>query len=271
MNLVFVLLILLVISLMINTVGFRYFVHFVSIGYAFSIVGMGLAALLIFRTQINLFAALQIAGLLIWGIRLGVFVLRREAKPSYQKEKESIQKQYGRITLPVQFLIWIAVSFLYVLMFLPALFNLSNVPLFSTPLTGAVELGGAAILFGGLALETIADRQKSAFKANNPRRFCDVGLYRWVRCPNYLGEILVWLGSWIMAIPCYADLWQWLGSLIGFACVVLIMMGSTKRLEVSQEERYGELPEYQAYIHSVPVLFPFLPIYTLKDVRATIG
>jgi steroid 5-alpha reductase family enzyme len=188
MNLGFVLLILFAISLVINTVGFRYFVHFVSIGYAFSIVGMGLAALLIFRAQINLFAILQITGLLIWGIRLGVFVLRREARPSYQKEKESIQKQYG-----------------------------------------------------------------------------------WVRCPNYLGEILVWLGGWVMAIPCYADLWQWLGSLIGFACVALIMLGSTKRLEVSQGERHGELTEYQTYIYSVPVLFPFLPIYTLKNVRAVIG
>lgn len=271
MNFVFVLLILLSISLVVNTVGFRYFVHFVSIGYTFSIVGMCLAALLIFHTQINIFAAVQMAGLLIWGLRLGVFVLRRETQPSYQKEKESIQKQYGGITLPVQFLIWIVVSVLYVLMFLPALFNLSNSPLFSTPLTHAVEAGGAAILFGGLALETIADRQKSAFKSHYPRQFCAVGLYRWVRCPNYLGEIVVWLGSWIMAIPCYADFWQWLGSLIGLVCVVLIMMGSTKRLEISQSERYGELPEYQAYSHSVPVLFPFLPIYTLKNVRGVIG
>lgn len=266
-----VLLILLAISLVVNTLGFRYFVYFVSIGYTFSIVGMCLAALLIFRAQVNIFAALQMAGLLIWGIRLGVFVLRREAQPSYQKEKESIQKQYGGITLPVQFLIWVFVSLLYVIMFLPALFNLSNPPLFSVPLTYAFELGGAAILFGGLALETIADRQKSAFKAHYPRQFCAVGLYRWVRCPNYLGEILVWLGSWIMAMPCYADLWQWLGSLIGFACVVLVMMDSTKRLEISQDERYGELPEYQAYIRSVPVLFPFLPMYTLKNVRVVIG
>jgi steroid 5-alpha reductase family enzyme len=271
MNLVFVLFILLAISLVVNTVGFRYFVYFVSIGYTFSIVGMCLAALLIFHAQFNIFAALQMTGLLIWGLRLGVFVLRREAQPSYQKEKDSIQKQYGGITLPVQLLIWVFVSLLYVFMFLPPLFNLSNASLFSAPLTYAFELGGATILFGGLILETIADRQKSAFKTRYPRQFCNVGLYRWVRCPNYLGEILVWLGSWVMAIPCYADLWQWLGSLIGFACVVLVMMGSTKRLEISQDERYGKLPEYQMYIRSTPVLFPFLPIYTLKNVRATIG
>ena len=45
------------------------------------------------------------------------------------------------------------------------------------------------------------------------------------------------------------------------------MIGSTKRLEKSQGERYGALPEYQDYIRRVPVLFPFVPVYTLQNVR----
>jgi hypothetical protein len=48
--------------------------------------------------------------------------------------------------------------------------------------------------------------------------------------------------------------------------IVLIMMGSTKRLERSQDQRYGHLPEYQQFVHTVPVLFPFVPVYTLKNV-----
>ena len=58
-----------------------------------------------------------------------------------------------------------------------------------------------------------------------------------------------------------------LATLAGLVCIVLIMMGSTKRLEASQEERYGAREGFQHYIHTVPVLFPFVPIYTLKDVR----
>jgi len=48
---------------------------------------------------------------------------------------------------------------------------------------------------------------------------------------------------------------------------VLIMMGSTKRLEGKQEERYGDREDYQRFIKKVPVLFPLLPIYSLKSVR----
>ena len=56
-------------------------------------------------------------------------------------------------------------------------------------------------------------------------------------------------------------------ALIGLVCIVLIMMGSTKRLEKQQDGRYGEQLAYQKYAQSVPVLFPFVPIYSLKNVR----
>ena len=88
-----------------------------------------------------------------------------------------------------------------------------------------------------------------------------------MRCPNYLGEILFWLGNWVVAVTSYASALQWVISLIGLVCIVLIMLGSTKRLESSQKERYGDLPEFQTYISTVPVLFPFIPVYTLKNIR----
>jgi steroid 5-alpha reductase family enzyme len=256
--------ILLAVALSINTVGFRNIVHFVNVGYAFSIIAMCLLASSFFRSQIGFFSVLQLAGLLIWGARLGIFVLRREARPSYQQESERLQNRYGNVNTLGKFFIWISVSLLYVLMFLPAFFHLTETQQFSTPILFAVELCGGALLFGGLLLETRADQQKSSFKALHPREFCDVGLYRWVRCPNYLGEILIWIGSWVMGIPYYSSPWQWLGSLFGLVSIILIMMGSTKRLEDEQEKRYGNLPEYKTYISSVPVLFPFMPVYTLR-------
>lgn len=260
--------ILLAVALSINTVGFRNIVHFVNVGYAFSIIALCLFASLYFRSQLGFFSVLQLAGLIIWGTRLGIFVLQREARPSYQQEAERLQNRYGNVNNPGKFFIWIAVSVLYMLMFLPAFYHLSETLQFSIPIFYAVEFGGSALLFGGLLLETGADQQKSAFKTLHPKAFCNIGLYRWVRCPNYLGEILIWMGSWVMGVPFYASLWQWLGSLIGLVCIIFIMMGSTKRLENEQEKRYGALPEYQTYIRSVPVLFPFLPIYTLMKISS---
>jgi steroid 5-alpha reductase family enzyme len=94
-----------------------------------------------------------------------------------------------------------------------------------------------------------------------------VGLYRLVRCPNYFGEILVWLGSLLAGVPFLHAWWAWAASIVATLCLVLIMMGSTKRLEFQQDERYGRLPEYQDYVRSVPVLIPFIPVYTLKNIR----
>ncbi len=47
----------------------------------------------------------------------------------------------------------------------------------------------------------------------------------------------------------------------------LIMMGSTRRMEFKQDERYGRDPAYQEYRQTVPVLVPWVPVYTLKNVR----
>jgi steroid 5-alpha reductase family enzyme len=253
---------LLGLSLLIDLVGFRRFVHFISVGYAFSIAAMCVAVVVLFPARIDLFLALQLAGLTLWGLRLGVFVLKREQRSSYQKESAGIQEQYGGGRLPLKLVIWLAVSVLYVVMFTPVVFHVTGGRQFSGMPANLVELAGGAVLLGGLALEIVADRQKSAYKASFPRRFCDVGLYRWVRCPNYLGEILIWLGSWSMGIPYYATPWQWAASLAGLAGLVWIMYGSAKRLEAEQARRYGEMPEYQAYRSGVALIFPRPLVHT---------
>mgnify|MGYP003381835585 CR=1 FL=1 len=255
---------LLAVVLGINTVGFRNTVHFLNVGYAFSIIALSVLVSVLFGSRLGLFSALQMTGLLIWGGRLGVFVLRREARPSYQQESKRLQNRYGHAKVPAKLAIWIGVSILYVLMFLPALYHLSGTAQLPTPTTVAVELVGVTLLCGGLLLETKADQQKSAYKALHPREFCGVGLYQWVRCPNYLGEILFWLGGWLMGVPFYSGPWQWLGSLAGLIGIILIMMSSTKRLEAEQESRYGNLPAFQSHVRRTPVLFPFVPIYTLR-------
>jgi steroid 5-alpha reductase family enzyme len=126
---------------------------------------------------------------------------------------------------------------------------------------------GLALMAGGVALEATADRQKSAAKARAPREFVRSGVYGFVRCPNYLGEITFWVGNFVMGLPFYTSPLRWIAALAGVICLILIMMGSTKRLERSQDARYGELAAYQEYVRTVPVLFPFMPIYSLKNVR----
>ena len=112
-------------------------------------------------------------------------------------------------------------------------------------------------------LESVADHQKSAAKKLRPDRFCDTGLYRIVRCPNYFSEILFWTGCLVSGIGTLSG-WQWAVSAAGYLCIVYIMFGGARRLEIRQNGRYGSSPEYQDYVAHTPVILPFVPLYSVE-------
>ena len=254
-------------ALLISSIGFIRVVYFISIGYAFSIVAM--AVFTPFKHHENLTWAFGLQNIfhMLWGLRLGIYLIQREYRSFYRKELKNIHQRSAGMRLVTKFLIWLSVSILYVFMFSPSLFGLIALADAHSFFSYLVLIAGLCLMGGGLFLEAISDKQKSDFKAQFPNRYCNVGLYRWVRCPNYFGEIVFWVGNWVVGIIFYNSPLKWVVSSIGMVCIVLIMMGSTKRLEKTQDERYGSLPEYQGYIKTVPVLFPFIPVYSLKNIR----
>jgi steroid 5-alpha reductase family enzyme len=260
-------------ALLISAVGFYRVVYFISIGYAFSIAAMAITAVLLLHQNLTWAAALQNLLLVIWGLRLGIFLVRRELKPAYGKELAEVHARSAGMSLARKAIIWVGVSLLYVIMFTPSLFVLSPAPGATAPdgVGSLVQWLGLAIMAGALVMESLADQQKSAFKARSPGQFCNAGLYRWVRCPNYLGEILFWVGNWVAALLFYETGLRWLLALSGLVCIVLIMLGSTKRLEAQQDKRYARDPAYQNYVRTTPILIPFAPIYTLHNLRVYLG
>ena len=55
----------------------------------------------------------------------------------------------------------------------------------------------------GFLFEVLADEQKRKFRTNknNKNRFISTGLWSISRHPNYFGEILLWVGMAIIALP----------------------------------------------------------------------
>ncbi|MBN1523194.1 MAG: DUF1295 domain-containing protein [Spirochaetales bacterium] len=256
-------------ALVLSATGFYRLVYFISIGYGFSIAGMAIISAVVFNYGLTWFSVLHASLLAVYGLRLGLFLLRREFQASYKKEQEEIQKEYPARKVVLKLAIWITVSLLYVIMVSPLVFHLEAVcsPVFST-----ITIVGLIAGFAGLGIEAAADFQKSAFKKKYPARFCDSGLYRVVRSPNYFGEILVWLGSFLAAIPFYGnDLWRWIFAATGLAVIILIMLGSAKRLEAKQEERYGADIAFKEYCRRTPILFPLVPIKSLKKLKVYLG
>jgi len=49
--------------------------------------------------------------------------------------------------------------------------------------------------------------------------------------------------------------------------IIFVMFSGARRLELRQDKNYGGDPEYQAYVKSVPILLPFVPIYSVKKYK----
>ena len=115
---------------------------------------------------------------------------------------------------------------------------------------------GAAVWATGFAIEVVSDNQKSAFRAKpeNQGKFIDVGLWSWSRHPNYFGEITLWVGIALIALPAL-DGWQYL-TLISpvFVYVLLTRISGIPLLESRGKKKWGDDPDYQAYKKRTPVL-----------------
>ena len=120
---------------------------------------------------------------------------------------------------------------------------------------------GAAIWMFGFGFEAIADAQKSAFKKDptNKGKFINIGLWRWSRHPNYFGEITLWAGILVMAIPVLRG-FEWLVVISPVFVALLLTKVSGVNLQTAQgKERWGDDPEYQAYLANTPMLIPRPP------------
>jgi len=252
-------------SLVATLPGFYRTVWFISIGYTLAI---SLCAVLIaiMAPVLEWHSVAQLAILFIWAVRLGYFLVLRERNANYTNAVADQTDRSQALPLVAKMGIWLSTSVLYACMLSPAVFALGPASTLGGIALGVV-LTGIVVMLAGVLIESIADQQKSDFKRNHPGRFTNVGLFRWVRCPNYLGEILVWLGSFLVGMAFFDQWWHWLLAAVGLVCIVLIMIGSTKRLERKQKKRYGENAEFLAYCRTVPVLFPWVPVYTLKNIR----
>ncbi len=262
------LLILLAVCAVMCCVGFYKFVYFLSIGYGFAIAGGGIAVFVMYLIQPTAtpFWIVLISMLLFiaYGVRLSGFLLVRELKNvSFKKTdvaKDTLAKNNEK-KMPVFVLatIWVFVAILYTAQVSPMLFRYTNA---STDIV--LPIVGFAISVFGLVLESVADQQKSAQKKERPDMVATKGLYRIVRCPNYLGEIIFWTGVFVSGITTYRGVGQWVVAILAYVCIVYIMFNGAQRLEKRQMERYGDNEEYNSYANKTPIILPLLPIYHLN-------
>ena len=152
-------------------------------------------------------------------------------------------------------------ALLYAMMCSPMLWHAQTanaVPAGSLPV---VYAGLAAQWFGAI-LEAVADQQKSDYKFSDAgkSRWCDVGVYARCRHPNYLGELMFWLGTFVAGVPAMAAS-GWRACVpagLGLAFITLLMTSQCKKQDEKQASRYEDDEEYRAWIERSGSLFPKL-------------
>lgn len=219
-------------------VVFINFAYLFSYGYAISMLIIHLAILAL---KPSLAAAL-IAGLgAAYGARLWRFVHVRYRGASYGRIKARGDKADTTLPVVLRLYLWIAVSWLMTFTAMTA-WRVSE----SGELTSWI-MAGALTMLTGLLLETIADQQKQAGKVRNADSFVSDGLYRRIRHPNYLGEMVFQIGLMLACIGTASNWLEYAACLIGPLYIVILMYYAGLGADEEQQQRYSADPAYAQY------------------------
>ena len=188
----------------------------------------------------------------VWAIRLGTFLFRRIHKAGKDDRFDELKPSF------IRFLnVW-TIQGLWVTFTIAA-------ALVAITTTIRKELDifmvvGFLIWILGFSIEVIADSQKSRFSANpeNKGKFIQTGLWSRSRHPNYFGEIVLWVGVAIIAIPVLQG-WQWIALISPvFVTLLLTRVSGVPLLEKKADQKWGGQADYEAYKQKTPVLIPRL-------------
>ena len=188
----------------------------------------------------------------IWTLRLGIFLFYRVLKVGEDIRFKDVKNN------ALQFFVWFSISSLWVSLTTMAAMNVVTSKNYNKDLT--LLCIGTIIWIIGFLFEIISDYQKIKFKNNalNKNKFIDSGLWSISRHPNYFGEIILWIGVYIITLPSTSGL-EYLGIISPlFVIVLLNKVSGINLLEASADEKWGSSKEYQKYKKITPKLIPKL-------------
>lgn len=198
-------------------------------------------------------SALLAVFVIVWAARLGIFLFRRVRKHGKDSRFDELKPSL------LKFLnVWV-IQGLWVTLTAGAAWTaiVSGEP---TRLD-AFAIIGTLVWLLGLGVESTADLQKARFRANPSNRggFIRTGLWSWSRHPNYFGEIALWAGVALIALPALRG-WQLL-TLVSpvFVFLLITRVSGVPLLERHADETWGGDEDYESYKRRTHVLVPLPP------------
>ncbi|MCD8167508.1 MAG: DUF1295 domain-containing protein [Bacteroides sp.] len=184
-----------------------------------------------------------------WGIRLTInWAITFKNLKTQDWRYDKYKNQFPRIWQLVNFTgINLMPTLIVFLAMIPGIYlmQLSAEPTFFTYI-------GFLVCIGAATLQLIADRQIHAFRRNNPGKVCNAGVWSISRHPNYVGEIAMWWGVFIMLISVGGNeyLWTGTGALVNTLLFVFISIPLMEKRQLQNK------PEYAIYRKKTGMLFP---------------
>ncbi|KAL2455867.1 Protein of unknown function (DUF1295) [Abeliophyllum distichum] len=177
----------------------------------------------------------------VWGLRLGLFLLMRILQWGEDRRFDETRANLGKLTI-----FWIFQAVWVWTVSLPlTVVNASN----RNPSIQTEDIIGWIMWSLGILVEAVADQQKLAFK-NSPEnrgKWCNVGVWKYSRHPNYFGEIFLWWGIFVASTPVLENA-EWL-VIFGpiFLTLLLLFVSGIPLLEESADKKYGNNAIYRDY------------------------
>ncbi|WP_372784499.1 DUF1295 domain-containing protein [Phenylobacterium sp.] len=193
-----------------------------------------------------------------WALRLGLhlFVRWRSHGPDrrYVRMMEKAKAErgwgYGQATLRLVFLL--QAPLMWTVSLPVQLGQLGDGPARIGPL-GWI---GAAFCVFGIAFEALADAQVTRFRADpaSQGRVLQSGLWRYSQHPNYFGDIVSWIGLYLIAAETPAGLWSLPGPLLLIFILTRFSGGVTYERRLARTR-----PGYDDYQRRTSALIPWPP------------
>ena len=119
---------------------------------------------------------------------------------------------------------------------------------------------GVVVWAFGLLIEAFADYQKYTFINNeaNKGKWIESGLWKYSQHPNYFGEITLWTGVYLFALPALSGASVFIALISPlFIITLLLFVSGIPLLDKGALARWGDNPDYMTYRKRTSKLIPW--------------
>jgi len=216
-------------------------------GWTFFLVVLGMY--LRWSTQTFLHTILFIL-IALRSLRLALYLFLRVLALGKDKRFDGIREK-KRSFAKFRILQWVVIF----LLLIPVIRAFSD----TSPVFARYTFFWIILVVWGVLLESIADRQKFRFKQQYPTRWCATWVRSKVQYPNYLGEILVWIGIYVVCLNSleWSQVIIWLISPFTIIRLLLFVTGIPPLYRIHKKQRWDEL-ERNIYTEKTPKILPYV-------------